>query len=206
MFLEDFINLLYFLTWVWVGFLWISSSCRSKYISASFCSFLGIALLKRAQMYCWFRASTQCLVCHPLIIRRNTACFPTSQAPFPHGKHEGRSNRLNISIILRANRLGKFIKLFSASTEKLEEELRDPVWCECRGVGSAQRVLGSRQQRVLGSRPSGFSTPNFSHWKWDDVSLWSNWIRTGSTRRSWSHLKHLYWWVVVCHSILLNFM
>lgn len=43
------------------------------------------------------------LLFHLLIFPRKPAHFPASQAPLPNGKHDGRSNKLVISIILKAN-------------------------------------------------------------------------------------------------------
>lgn len=109
-----------------LGFLWISCSCRSKYISTSLLFIFGHSLTKMcAQMYCCFRASTQrCSfwLAFPSVNNSQENCtFPDITSSIPHA------------------------------------------------VGTA--VL-REQQRVLGSHPDGLSTPNFSHWKWDDVSLY----------------------------------
>lgn len=95
-------------------------------------------------------AAIQGLLFHPLIFARKPGKhFPTLQAPFPNGKHDGRSNKLVISIILKAN----------------------TPFCTTKGKWKRRCVSLCRAQRGLGTHPGGLSSPDFCHWKRDDVYL-----------------------------------
>lgn len=169
MFLEDFMNLLYFLEFelTFSGFLLLLEMS----ISLRLFLFVFVHSLTETctQMHCWFRASCSSaafsLLFCPLVIHRKAAHFPTSQAPFHHGKHDGRREKINISIILKVNTLGKCIKLFCASTEKRKRSWMS-LWVRVPGDGSAWRTA-----EIFRSHPSGLSTPDFRHWKWDEVFL-----------------------------------
>lgn len=120
---------------------------------------LGIALLKYvhkciADLGLQHNSAGFGLLFLPLIIHRKTADFPKSQAPFPYGKHNRRSKKLDS--ILKANTLGKFIKRICASTDH----------CVLCGASVVAMAVLRGQQRVLGG---GLSMPNFSQWKLDDT-------------------------------------